>query len=177
MLIWQNTQEKKTVCTCKDSGKTFPHSLQNNKMEVHQSLFSRELFQGKTDINVLREQLTGSKKLSSLYKYQLLTKRLIPYLPIQKKISFVFSVLTLGFLGALSRLQPEIIWNYDYGSYKGYIAESFVAQELISSGFSKLYGWKQGEAEIEFLLEQDESIHTCRSKIRMDHKSKKPAIF
>jgi predicted AAA+ superfamily ATPase len=63
---------------------------------------------------------------------------------------FLFDV---GILGALSSLPPRIILDYDYGSYKGYFAENFVAQEFISSGVKDLYCWKERTAEVEFLRE------------------------
>jgi len=63
---------------------------------------------------------------------------------------FLFDV---GILGALSSLPPRIILDYDYGSYKGYFAENFVAQEFVSSGVKDLYCWKERTAEVEFLRE------------------------
>ena len=46
--------------------------------------------------------------------------------------------------------------NFDY---KGYVAENFVALELIASGCQKLYGWEStGTAEIEFVLPQNGTV-------------------
>ncbi len=58
-----------------------------------------------------------------------------------------------GMLGALSNLPPKTILDYDYGSYKGYFAENFVAQEFLSAGESEIYAWRERNAEVEFLRE------------------------
>ena len=65
---------------------------------------------------------------------------------------FVFDV---GILGALSGLSPRTILEYDYGTYKGYFAENFVAQEFVSGNQRNLYSWQDGRSEIEFLRDVD----------------------
>lgn len=63
---------------------------------------------------------------------------------------FVFDV---GLLGALGRLPAQAILDSDYGTYKGYIAESLVYQELRAAGRSGMACWREGRAEVEFLCE------------------------
>lgn len=58
-----------------------------------------------------------------------------------------------GMLGAISNLPPKTILDYDYGSYKGYFAENFVAQEFLCAGESEIYSWRERKAEVEFLRE------------------------
>ena len=60
---------------------------------------------------------------------------------------FLFDV---GILGAMSGLHPKTLLEYDYGTYKGYFAENFVAQCLHQQGVP-LFSWQEGRAEIEFL--------------------------
>jgi hypothetical protein len=57
----------------------------------------------------------------------------------------------IGILGALADLPAKAILDYDYGTYKGYFAENFVAQEFIAKGIANLYSWQENRAEIEFL--------------------------
>ncbi len=65
---------------------------------------------------------------------------------------FLFDV---GILGALSGISPETILDYKYGTYKGFYAENFVAQEFAFSmgRTDKLFAWKEGSSELEFLRE------------------------
>jgi len=64
----------------------------------------------------------------------------------------------VGILGALSDLPPSAILNYDYGTYKGYFAENFVAQEFLAQGLKKLFSWQESRAEIEFLYPVENQI-------------------
>jgi len=66
---------------------------------------------------------------------------------------FKLMIFDIGILGALSDLSPSFILAQDYGSYKGYFAENFVAQEFQTKGIRQLYSWHEGHAEVEFLRE------------------------
>lgn len=48
--------------------------------------------------------------------------------------------------------------DYDYGTYKGYFAENFVASEFIAKNICNLNSWQQNRAEIEFLVDIDDHI-------------------
>ena len=67
---------------------------------------------------------------------------------------FCFDV---GILGALSRLHPSAVLQYEYGTFKGYVAENFVAQELLSHGV-KPVSWSEATAQVEFLMESQGDI-------------------
>ncbi len=64
---------------------------------------------------------------------------------------FKLYLFDIGILGALADLPLTAILDCDYGTYKGYIAENFVAQELIAQGVMNLHSWQQDRSEIEFL--------------------------
>lgn len=70
-----------------------------------------------------------------------------------KESIFKLYLFDVGLLGALGGLSPKTILDYDYGTYKGYFAENFVAQEFLCGGVAKLYGWRSGRPEIEFVRE------------------------
>ncbi|MBU2262090.1 MAG: DUF4143 domain-containing protein, partial [Proteobacteria bacterium] len=53
---------------------------------------------------------------------------------------------------------PATFLNYDFGSYQGYVAENFVAQELRAAGDKTLFCWQGRTAEVEFLLEREGEI-------------------
>lgn len=63
---------------------------------------------------------------------------------------FMFDV---GLLGAMAQLDPRSLLEDQYGSYKGYFAENFVASELLAEDDCSLYSWKEKHYEIEFLKE------------------------
>ena len=82
----------------------------------------------------------------------------IPLLAFCKEAIFKLYCCDVGLLGAMIDLPPKAIMHYDYGSYKGYFAENFVAQELTCRSDEALVCWQQARAEIEFLRTVDTAI-------------------
>lgn len=63
----------------------------------------------------------------------------------------------VGILNAMNDIPAKSILDYDFGSYKGYIAENFVAQ-MLNKNSHKLFCWQQDRAEIEFITLLSDSI-------------------
>lgn len=79
----------------------------------------------------------------------------IPFLAFTSENRFKLLLFDVGILGAMSELPFKSILDYDFGTYKGYFAENFVAQEMLCSGHTSLYCWEEGRSEIEFLAEKE----------------------
>lgn len=71
---------------------------------------------------------------------------------------FKLYMFDVGLLGALGGLPPRALWGFDFGSYKGYVAENFALQELVAAGRRDAVCWREGTAEVEFLLEQGGAV-------------------
>lgn len=81
-----------------------------------------------------------------------------PLLSLTQENRFKLYFFDVGMLGAISDLLPTQILNYGFGSYQGYVAENFVAQELCSADIAGLYCWQGRTSEVEFLMETEEGI-------------------
>ncbi|EKD49975.1 MAG: ATPase [uncultured bacterium] len=77
----------------------------------------------------------------------------LPFSAFVKENIFKLYLFDVGILGALSDLPVKTILDYDYGTYKGYFAENFVAQEFFCSGVNALYAWRENTSEVEFIRE------------------------
>ncbi len=97
-------------------------------------------------------------KAGLIIKAHIACKGQLPFSAYAKENTFKLFLFDVGMLGAMSGLSPKVILDYDYGTYKGYFAENFVAQEFICSGESDLYSWKEKTAEVEFLREVDGDV-------------------
>jgi uncharacterized protein len=82
----------------------------------------------------------------------------IPLSGYVKENRFKLYFFDVGMLGAASGIAPTTLLNYDFGTYQGYIAENFIAQELRAAGDKNLYCWQGRTAEVEFLLEREGEI-------------------
>ncbi len=75
-----------------------------------------------------------------------------------KENLFKLMMFDVGLLGAINPIDPSTILRYDYGTYKGYFAENFVAQQLVSSSSNSLFSWQEDRSEVEFLLSHHGNI-------------------
>ena len=83
----------------------------------------------------------------------------------------------VGILGAISQLPPKTIRDYDYGTYKGYFAENFIAQEFRCAGVGQLYSWKEKTAEVEFLREENGDVLPVEVKSGFVTQAKSLKVF
>ncbi len=90
---------------------------------------------------------------------------------------FKLYLMDVGLLGTMNKLSPKTLYDFEFGRYKGYIAENFVAQELIASGFKTLICWEGRTSEIEFLIEFENQIIPIEVKSGHVTKSKSLKIF
>ena len=100
----------------------------------------------------------------------------LPFAAHAKENFFKLFVFDIGLLGALSRLPMANILRQDYGSYKGYCAENFVAQEFHALGWQTAC-WREGQAEVEFLCEHQGRAMPVEVKSGQVTQSKSLASF
>jgi hypothetical protein len=101
----------------------------------------------------------------------------IPLAGSAKENRFKLYFFDVGLLGAMSGIAPATLLNYGFGSYQGYVAENFVAQELRAAGNKTLYCWQGRTAEVEFLLEKEGQILPVEVKSGWVTQSKSLKVF
>lgn len=82
----------------------------------------------------------------------------IPLKAFCKNNLFKLFIFDIGLLGSMLGLPVQSIVEQGYGMTKGYLAENFVAQELLAAGIDDLYSWNERNSEIEFLIYMDSGI-------------------
>ena len=93
-----------------------------------------------------------------IMKTHIVHKARIPLSAYTKESTFKLYLFDVGILGAMSGLTPKAILDYQYGTYKGYFAENYVAQALSYAGVDRLYSWQERSSEIEFLRDIDNQL-------------------
>ncbi|MFC2158719.1 DUF4143 domain-containing protein, partial [Acidobacteriota bacterium] len=101
----------------------------------------------------------------------------IPLSAYKKENRFKLYFFDVGLLGSISNIEPAHILKYEYGSYKGYMAENFAAQELRAAGVRELYCWEGRTSEVEFLLETSSGIVPWEIKSGWVTKSKSLKVY
>lgn len=80
-------------------------------------------------------------------------------------------LLDVGLLNAMLDVPPEALILGALGTYKGYLAENFVAQELFSATDRPLIGWSEGQSEIEFVVSI--GSHLCPIEVKASSRSRR----
>lgn len=90
--------------------------------------------------------------------------------------SFKVFALDVGLLGAMTGVSQELAIQGErmFTEYRGALAENYVAQQLIASGHSNLYYWRNSgrKAEVDFLCELGPTIVPVEVKAGLNPKSK-----
>ena len=81
-----------------------------------------------------------------------------------KENRFKLYFMDTGLLGAIGGIPPETFLQYGFGTYQGYVAENFAAQELRAAGIRDLYCWQGRTSEVEFLIEGTDGIFPIEIK-------------
>ena len=77
----------------------------------------------------------------------------------------------MGILNCMLNTPFQAILAESLGSYKGFLAENFVAQELYSYLNTDLIAWSEGRSEIEFLISKNE--HIIPLEVKSSNRSRK----
>lgn len=101
----------------------------------------------------------------------------VPLASLARENAFKLYFFDVGMLGAASGLLPAQILNYGFGSYQGYLAENFVAEELRAAETDNLSCWQGRTSEVEFLLETEEGILPVEVKSGSVTRSKSLAVY
>ncbi|QQR81308.1 MAG: ATP-binding protein [Deltaproteobacteria bacterium] len=100
------------------------------------------------------------------HKVQLVKRPEFPLAHFEEEGFFKLILLDVGLLGALSQINPQILFQETdlFKTFKGAFAESFVGQELLCFS-KKLFYWRsQHEAEIDYLVERNSLIFPIEVK-------------
>jgi len=89
---------------------------------------------------------------------------------------FKIYLLDVGLLGAMSNLSAKTLLyeNELFQEFKGSLTENYVAQELIHCQYRPFYWTSKGEAELDFILEHNESIYPL--EVKSGNSSKKKSL-
>lgn len=127
--------------------------------------------------NRLASALDWLEAAGLVIKVPIVNAGYLPFLAHASESVFKLYLFDVGLLGALSNLSPQVVLNYDYGSYKGYFAENYIAQTFFSRNLHPLYSWQEKLTEVEFLFESDRSAIPIELKSGWVTHSKSAKIF
>lgn len=125
----------------------------------------------------LADALDWLESAGLILKTRIVNTAALPLKAYVKENNFKLFMFDVGILGALSEISPSTILNYDYGSYKGFVAENYIAQAFTFSSTSQLYSWVENTAEVEFVKEIEGKIIPIEIKSGWVTQAKSLTVF
>jgi uncharacterized protein len=118
----------------------------------------KEVIKGKERYKDFIGVLDWLEKANLVIRVPILEHIQVPLMSSMKENIFKLYNYDIGILARLANLSPQRILSSDYGSFKGYFVENFVAQELRAeiSHLDSLYSWKTKDHELEFVINDRE---------------------
>lgn len=139
----------------------------------------KDAIPGIEEYSRLENALNWLIKTGLIIKVPILKQVAIPLKAYIEENKFKLFIFDVGILGALADIKAYSILNYDYGTYKGFFAENFVAQELVAadSRSDRLFCWHGRSSEIEFVRDHEGHIVPLEVKSGTNTKSKSLSVF
>lgn len=116
-------------------------------------------------------------KAGFVYKINISENPVIPINGNTSENNFKLFLFDIGLLGSMVKIPPEIIMQYKYGTYKGYFAENYVLQEMISYGFTDVVTWMGRTSEIEFVFQVGNKLVPVEVKAGTNTKAKSLQVY
>lgn len=157
--------------------KNIPEQLARENDGVRSRFQFKDVIPGVKAFSRLVGIIDWLEKAGLILKVKIVHRAEFPLAAFTKENRFKLYLFDVGLLGSLSGLSPEILYQMSFGTYKGFVAENFVAQELTALGFYSLYSWAENSSEIEFLMEQNGNFLPIEVKAGKKTRSKSLAIF
>ncbi len=117
------------------------------------------------------------KTAGLIHKVPIVNSARLPLSAFAEENVFKLYPFDVGLLGALGGLSPKAILDFNFGTYKGYVAENFVLQELIAAGRKDVVCWRENTAEVEFLLEENSALFPLEVKSGWITQAKSLKVF
>lgn len=118
----------------------------------------REAVPGIDRYSKLVDAIDWLESAGLIIKIHIISDSKIPLLSHKVENSFKLVLFDVGILGAMCNLDPVSLLEQDYGTYKGYFAENYVAQAFAYKDSQDLYCWEGRTSEVEFVRQLHGSL-------------------
>jgi predicted AAA+ superfamily ATPase len=156
--------------------KNIPEQLARETDGIRKFLF-KDVLSGRSTYDVLEGPIEWLIKAGLIHRIPICRTVQQPLAAYAEKNAFMLYFFDTGLLGAMLYLDPATIYQYDFGQFKGFLAENAVLNELLCSGAEPVYTWRGTASEIEFLLACGNQIIPIEVKAGINTKAKSMQVF
>lgn len=156
--------------------KNIPEQLARQTDGVRKFLF-KDVLSGRSTYDVLEGPIEWLIKAGLIHRVPVCRTVQHPLAAYAEKNAFMLYLFDTGLLGAMLYLDPSTIYQYDFGQFKGFLAENAVLNELLCAGAGPIYTWRGNSSEIEFLLACGNKMVPIEVKAGLNTKAKSMQVF
>lgn len=151
--------------------KNIPQQLAREAAGVRKFLF-KDVIPGRSTYDELEGPIEWLLRVGLVHRVPICRTIKQPLSAYAETNAFMLYLFDIGLLGAMLNLAPSVIHHYDFGQFKGYLAENVVLNELLGAGYDSVFTWRGTTSEIEFLLSCGEQIVPVEVKAGVNTKAK-----
>jgi len=140
--LWKNTVEQ----------------LARNQDGSSQKFKFRDAIPGIRGYEKLAGPLDWLEKANLATRVSIVESAPLPLKSVRHENTFKLLFFDTGLLTNMAEIPASTLLQYGFGSYQGYLAENYVAQEFKAAGIESLYCWQGRTSEIEFLLQTAQGV-------------------
>ena len=156
--------------------KNIPQQLARETSGIHKFLF-KDVVPGRSTYDVLEGPMEWLIKAGLVHRVPICRKIKMPLSAYVENNAFMLYLFDTGILGAMLHLDPAVIHQYEFGQFKGFLAENVVLNQLLCSGRDPVYTWREASSEIEFLLPCGDQVIPIEVKAGRNTKAKSMKVF
>jgi hypothetical protein len=156
--------------------KNIPEQLARETDGIRKFLF-KDVLSGRSTYDVLEGPIEWLIKAGLVHRVPICRTVQHPLAAYAEKNAFMLYLFDTGLLGAMLHLDPATIYQYDFGQFKGFLAENTVLNELLCADTGPIYTWRGNSSEIEFLLPSGNEIIPIEVKAGINTKAKSLQVF
>ncbi len=156
--------------------KTVPEQLARETTGIRKFVF-KDVLPGKSGYEELAGPIEWLSRAGLIHRVPVCRTVREPLSAHTSENAFMLYLFDVGILGAMLNLDASILYQYDFGQFKGFLAENAVLTEMVSAGVGPLYTWREGTSEIEFILSRQGQVIPIEVKAGLNTKAKSMWVY
>jgi predicted AAA+ superfamily ATPase len=156
--------------------RNIPEQLAKETSGIRKFVF-KDVLPGKSTYDELEAPIEWLAQAGLVRRVPLCRTVRHPLAAYTEKNAFMLYLFDTGILGAMLDLDSSVLYQYDFGQFKGFLAENAVLNELGCGGINPVYTWREGSSEVEFLVPHHGAAVPVEVKAGINTKAKSMRVF
>jgi predicted AAA+ superfamily ATPase len=156
--------------------RSIPEQLAKETSGIRKFVF-KDVLPGKSTYDELEAPIEWLAQAGLIHRVPVCRTVRQPLAACAEKNAFMLYLFDVGILGAMLNLDASVLYQYDFGQFKGYLAENAVLNEMIFGEIDPVYTWREKTAEIEFLASRRGDVVPVEVKAGINTKAKSMRVF